>query len=62
MLNEILNATVRHSSTNFFRRAKIFAGIFFGRHDSEPGTAPLSSVKEVTATGEVQERAIFSDR
>jgi len=55
MANEIFRKpTVRHSSTNFFSGAEIFARIFFREHDSEPESARLSSVKDVTATGTVQ--------
>jgi len=46
---------VRHSSTKFFRRAEIFACNLFCEHHSEPGTACLSSVEDVTATTAVHE-------
>ena len=45
---------MRHSSTNFFRRAEIFAQIFFANKYSEPEAACLSSVEDITATCAVQ--------
>jgi hypothetical protein len=55
LVNEIFRKpTVRHRSTIFFPRTKIFTPQFSCELDSEPEAAPLSSVKNVTATSTVQ--------
>jgi hypothetical protein len=53
-LKEILKADVRHSSTNFFRRAEIFARKVLANNYSEPEGAALSSAEDVTVARVMQ--------
>lgn len=52
--------SVPHTSTIFFRRAKIFAPTFFRKGYSEPSAARLSSAVDVTATQAVHHATILS--